>query len=476
MTIGRLWAYLAIALPILAALISSLSTVDLAYHLRAGGMTLDSGAIPTTDSFTFTAPGVPWVNQQWGAQVVLAGFYRLGGWTGLVVLRAVLVGLLTGCLFVACRRQGVSVRTAAWLTLGAFLVASVAFTLRPQLLGMVLFALTLLVVVSRRSSPSLLWVIPPLVVIWANVHGSFVLAPLLLGLAWLQDIHDRAPVAGRTLVVAVVSLLATLVNPFGFGVWPYAAGLSMNSFITSQIVEWQPTTLRTPPGIVFFGSVLVVLALILRRGWAVNWPTLAWLAVFFLIGAYAIRGVARWPLAAVVASAGLLRDEPRAVVEAGGVPRRANALVAATIALAGIALLPLWRPIDAGTGAPAAVLTYAPSGLTGQLRGLVQPGDRIFNPQPWGSWLEFEFPDAQVAVDSRIEMFPPTVWDDYDEVVNGGPRWRQLLDGWGVTIVALRPDSDGGLIVPLEADAAWSRAYSDRESIVFVRRARPGTA
>ena len=72
MSLNRLWAFLAIALPVLAALIAPMSTVDLTYHLRAGAEILDSGAIPTVDTWTFTAAGQPWFDQQWGAQVVLA--------------------------------------------------------------------------------------------------------------------------------------------------------------------------------------------------------------------------------------------------------------------------------------------------------------------------------------------------------------------------------------------------------------------
>ena len=88
MTLTALWAFLAVALPVLAALLAPLSAVDLAYHLRAGGQFLDTGVIPTTDTFTFTAGGQPWVNQQWGAQALLAAVYRVAGWTGLAILVA----------------------------------------------------------------------------------------------------------------------------------------------------------------------------------------------------------------------------------------------------------------------------------------------------------------------------------------------------------------------------------------------------
>ena len=77
MTLPRLWAFLAIGLPVLAALIANLPSVDLAYHLRAGAAILAGDGIPTVDTWTFTAAGTPWTDQQWGAQVILAAVYQV---------------------------------------------------------------------------------------------------------------------------------------------------------------------------------------------------------------------------------------------------------------------------------------------------------------------------------------------------------------------------------------------------------------
>ena len=77
MTLPRLWAFLAIGLPVLAALIANLPSVDLTYHLRAGAEILAGQGIPTVDTWTFTAAGTPWTDQQWGAQVILAAVYQV---------------------------------------------------------------------------------------------------------------------------------------------------------------------------------------------------------------------------------------------------------------------------------------------------------------------------------------------------------------------------------------------------------------
>lgn len=478
MTLVRLWAFLAVALPVLASLIANLPTVDLAYHVRAGGLAIDGGAIPTTDSFTFTAAGQAWLNQQWGAQVALAAAHRLAGWTGLVLLRAALVGLTFGLVFLAARQRGATVRVAAGLTLGAFVLSAVTLGLRPQLFGMALFALTLLLVVGRRSSPLRIWLVVPVVLLWANVHGSFFLGIGLLGLAWLEDLHDRVAAPHRALAVAVAAAAASLLNPFGIGVWQYATGISTNPLVTGRITEWQPTSLRSPEGLAFYASALLVAALLARRARPTPWPALLWLAAFFGIAAFAVRGLAWWPLVAAVVVAGLLAGPAASPASEAGLrgrdrPRRVNLAVAGAIVVAGIGLLPAWRPVDPDLGAPAGVVGTAPPGITAALRGIVEPGDRLFNPQPWGSWFELALPGTPVFVDSRIELFPPAVWDGYDAVTDGLDGWAAELDRWGVTIV-VAADRLGRIPLAgrLAADPAWREVHADADGRVFVRADR----
>jgi hypothetical protein len=245
--------------------------------------------------------------------------------------------------------------------------------------------------------------------------------------------------------------------------------------VTARITEWQPTTLRTIPGILFFGSALVVAALIARRGRTTSWPTLAWLAVFFLIGVYAIRGVAWWPLGAVAAIAGVLvtgpaADPARPEALGSSVMRRLNLVVAGGIVLAGIALLPVWRPIDPALGAPEGVVGIAPPGITQALRTMTRPGDRLFNQQAWGSWFEFALPDLPVAIDSRIELFPPTVWTTYANIVAGGESWAAQLQAWGATIVVV--DADDEAMTARLAAAGWRTVYTDADGSIAIPAGR----
>ena len=466
MSLRALWTFLAVALPVLASVLAPMSTVDLTYHLRAGREILAKGVIPTVDSWTFTTAGTPWFDQQWGAQVVLRLTETVGYWTGLVLLRAALTATIVGSLFVIARRRGLDMRRAAVLALAAFVVASPAMALRPQLLGMACFAVTLLAVTERHRLPRAVWIIPVVTVIWANLHGSFFLAPLVLGLAWIEDVRDRRRSARFTMVAGLVSAAAACLTPFGPAVWGYVAGLSSNSEVTTQVTEWQPTSLHDAPGILFFGSALAVAFLLARRGRRAPWPTLLWLGAFFAIGVYAQRGIAWWPLAAVAAIVPLMG--PHADPDRIDPPRirRVNAAIVIALAAIGIALLPAWRPIDPGTRAPAGLLTDAPPGLTAALREIVRPGDRILDAQAWGSWLEYTFPDATVAVDSRVEFFPPQVWRDYESVLFGREDAPAVLSRWRANLAALEPtqsETRAGL-----ERLGWRVTYSGEDGVLLI--------
>ncbi len=491
LTFPQLWVALALLLPVLAALLATLSAVDLAYHVRAGGLILDQGAVLRTDPFTFTTAGGPWLDEQWGAQLLLALGYRAGGWALLEILRAILVAVVIGFVFVACRRQAVGLRVAAWLAIGSFLLAAAAMGLRPQLFGMVLFAATLAILAGRHDTSGrvrwTVWLIPLLVFPWASLHGSFIFAPVAVGVAWLEDILARRPGAMRLVAVGVVAVLASLVNPFGPGVWSYAIGLTTNPTIRRLITEWQPTALLSANGLLLYGSMVVfgiLVGLTLRRGprpirWRRVGPTLLWLVFLGLVAVSAERGIAWWALAAPVGVAGILgsrepvvaanSSEPAAKAPRAERPAALNGAIVVVLVLVGLILLPTWRGGTALEG-PTGLLTDAPPGITTALLARVGPTDRIWNAQMWGSWLEFALPGVPIAVDSRIEVIPAQAWDDHVALSGGSADWQAILDRWKVTVVVASRTEQAALIPLLRASPAWTILHEDTDGVVFVRR------
>src|SRR5262245_5284170 len=149
-----------------------MSTVDLAYQLRAGDQILADRALPDVDTWTFTVPGTRWVDQQWGSQVVLELLHRAGGWSLLLLVRAVLVALSCALLLLACRARGVSIRTASLLTIGAFILASPGLAMRPQLIAVTLVCFVLWALASAEQHPWRLWLVPVAAWLCAMAHGA----------------------------------------------------------------------------------------------------------------------------------------------------------------------------------------------------------------------------------------------------------------------------------------------------------------
>ncbi|HTE66115.1 MAG TPA: hypothetical protein VK736_07635, partial [Candidatus Binatia bacterium] len=290
-----------VLIPVIVIAQSPLAAIDLAYHLRAGDIMFDTHAILRTDVFTAAAYGRPWLNQQWLAQIIMTTAFGLGGWFGLVALRAFLEALVLTFVFLACRAAGAATKRAAWLTLTGGVMLTFAFKLRPQLFGMICFAVTAWLVARRRTHPEGVWLVIPITVLWANLHGSFFLAPLLLGLACVEDRWARGRVSRTLLLAGFGSLLATMVNPYGYRVWSYAVGLATNHVIRNSIEEWGPPTIETVTGIVFFLSIVVVAALLIARvRRPVPWGSLVPLVVFLAIALVALRGVSWWTMVAVI--------------------------------------------------------------------------------------------------------------------------------------------------------------------------------
>lgn len=444
----------AILLPVAVAMLSRMHVIDLAYQIRAGQEFFSSGAIADTETWTATAAGTRWVNQQWGAEAILAVLYR-GGWAMLAFMRAVLIGVTMAFIFLACRRRGANVRDASLLTVAGFFVAQVTFAMRAQMLVVPLFAVALWSWTTRATHPRRLWLIPAGAAVAANLHGSVVLFPLVAGLIVVDDLLSRRGPVKRDVVIAGVTVLATMLSPLGPNVWSYTINLSSNPVVREIVREWAPVTMANISGWLMMASVLPIVVLFARRSRQVPWADLVWLGVFFLLAMTAVRGLLWWGLVAPVVVAGLIASPD--------IAERRDPSLLARMLIAGLCLLvivalPWWRR-------DAALLDHAPTGIATAIASL-EDGARVLAPQRWGSWLELAAPDARPFVDSRIELFPRHVWEDYGQVAFAGLMWREVLRRWDLDAVVT--ETGWPLVPDLREDPGWTVLYEDADGVVFV--------
>lgn len=460
------WVLMVWLLPAVSVLLALMPTGDLAYQIRAGIRMIDDRTILTRDVFTYTVAGRPWLNQQWAGEIVLGGLFRAVGWRGLVFVRALLASVAAGAVFARTRSKGADPFVAGCVVLVglevAFLLPGTG-ALRTQLLAVPLFLVTLWVIGTRDKDPRRLAWLVPVQVVWANMHGSFVLLTALVGIAFVADVvgrHRRE--ASWSGAVLLASLVAPLVSPLGFGTYRYLGDLLSSPVVREVIDEWQPLWRRSPAGPVFLAVAIVAIVVVVRYG--TRRPTLEeglQLLLFTGLAVWSGRNLLWWALGTPPIIGGLL---------AGWHPERGGTRRTATLVAAGLAMLLLIGTVRVTTVEPAeALLSEAPTqALTDAVAAATQDGARVFDGS-WGSWFEFQLPTVPMFIDARAELFPDPLWGDYLTITHARAGWRQVLDRWNVDVVVADKRYHERLVRLLRTDPAWTLHHEDRVGVVFTR-------
>jgi len=190
------------------------SDPDMYWHLASGRWMLDHHEILWSDVFSTTIAGRPYALGEWLGEVVLALAFAAGSWPGLVLLRSVLVAVAAFCAARLSRRGGASVAAAALVLAIGFVATRSRWTDRPALFTFVLFPLVLeLLFAARAGSRRALLVIPPILLLWANLHGGYVVGLALVGAFAAEALLVRRRDARAFIVIFALAALATFADP-----------------------------------------------------------------------------------------------------------------------------------------------------------------------------------------------------------------------------------------------------------------------
>jgi hypothetical protein len=468
LTLPRLWLAVVLGAIAIMELAQVPSAIDLAYHLKVGELIIAERAVPRADVLAWTTAGQPWLDQNWGAQVALYGIWRLGGFPLLTVASVLCTVAAWALVAAACRRRTANLRLVAGAVLAGYLAAAAGFSPRPQMFSLVLFAAELYLLEVARARPRVALAIPLLMVVWANLHGAFVVGVGLLVIEMAAAIWRRdRPGVARYLLVTVASVAALLVNPWGVRVLGYALSFPGNPTVTGIVAEWGPATLRQPAGALILAAIGVLVVALVRAPAPGRAPEqLLRMVVLAGLALWAVRAGAWFGLALPVALCALARqDSPRPAAAERGVAL----LSGLVLTLLAVLLVVASPPLRGALPGSRPELRAAPAAAAAWLAANPQPG-RMFNYQPWGSYLELRLgPAVQVGFDSRIEVPPAGRWARYEAVVTG--RWdtERLLGQWGVDHVVTSRRGTPALIELLEASGRWRLAFSNGDERVYLR-------
>jgi hypothetical protein len=450
---------------------------DTALHTRTGDFILDHGHIPTTDPFSFTKPGERWFAFQWLTGVVFAGLNRTVGLKGIVLLCGVVIALFLTVLARDMVQRGVNGLIALLLVMFGASASMIHFHARPHLFTLLFLVLANFLIARDRERPSWrIWLLPPLMVLWVNMHSGFpallaVLGILAVGCALSQD-WPRTKRYGSVLAACAV---ATLINPNGIALHVHVAKFLNSPWAMANINEYQSPVFRSEALYCYMGILFLALMACGRHFARREWTECLWI-LFFAAGS---------------------------LVSARHIPL----FIATALPLVGLALNELWIKLTAGQ--PASSVPGVLAEMSEKATGNLQPvsvwtavvvvcvalfansknwptdlsakffpvslvhdfaGDlvssRVFTTDQWGDYLLWTgYPKQKVFMDGRSDFYGDAIGRDYLTILEARPGWREALERYKVNMILVPPETP--LIDLLSYNPGWRVLHRDDQAVLL---------
>jgi hypothetical protein len=485
------WVRLAIApaLAFIALTAHHQYLFDFWHHLARGREIVNRGQLLNHDIFTYTVAGQEFRDANWLSQVLYYLLYQAGGLDLVLVVNSLTVALTILLVVLFCWQRSESLGIASAVGTLVFLGSWQVLTLRPQTFSLLLFVLIYWALDRARRQPRWLMVPPVLIALWTNLHGAFPAGVLLVGCyllatlwqAWRASRLRRDPASWQFGGCLAASVLATLVNPYGWGIYHYV-GLTSNRAAARGIVEWLPPSLDLALGWAFGVSLLLLVGLStllwLRQRRYPGAQDVLLLLCFGLLAGRSMRMVVWWLLVVAPVLTTLLaslRRAPEPGPARRSQPGLAPALVFAAILLAVFFCLPglaQYNPLLRNAH-PNSSSTEANLDLVRQQLQAESSSGRIFTRFEWGEYLSWSAsPQFSVFMDGRIEIYPDDVWQQYIDLTSGHDDWQQILDQYQVDFLVLDTQyhADNGLLDRVEHSTQWRKVLPVHDEIVLYRR------
>jgi hypothetical protein len=455
---------------------------DLFWHLKVGDWIIEHSALPHSGILSRTAGHLPWVAYSWGYEVLLSLSYSALGLVGVGIFGVALTVLVAYLLFWMLERLS----RQFWLACVLALIACSAFLFngmpRPMFISEMLYAvtLTLLLEAQRRSRIQLLYWLPLIFFLWANLHIQFIYGLFVVGLFVGMNLLQRTLSAvnfdpGRLLspvlllksplAILALCLVATLVGPNFYKPYLVVLSYSKAKFTYSVISELQPLSFR---GYSHFAELFLAFAGFYAVGWRkkLDLFKLTLLTLATVVAFRTMRDAWFLCFSATACIADYSEDAPSS--EHTTNPWRDLAMVTAAVVLMLFAAAPAtdfnMRTMDRSISAdyPVNAINF--------LRRNPVPGP-LYNNLTWGGFLMWYLPELPVAIDGRNDLYGDDLDKLFYESESAFPAYATdpYLDEAGVVIL----DSKLPLAKILTIDPRFNRVYHDDIATVFARRIPP---
>ena len=466
----RCWPALAAYLIFLSLGEILLRDSDTLWQIRIGQWIVENGAMPYTDVHTFTRFGEPWMSSSWLSQVLYAVSYQSLGWAGPVILTSLAIGA-TVTIFMYLFADYLDPTRAILLVTLAVLESATHFLARPHMLAfpfMVAFLGGLMAAADRRSSPS--WWLLPVLALWANLHGGFVLGLALIGpigleALWTCERKDRVRLTIRWALFGIAAVVACCCTPYGWNTLIGAAKILSLGKLLSMIWEWMPANFATWSFFEF--TLLGLIGLGFYRGLSLSVPRIILLLGLLWMALSHARNIEIFAFIAPLVVA-------KPFAEQLGTLRAAMAPVAEGQSRAPVVMLAALAVAVAGWASTQVFIAHHPfSFLPSQTPVAAvdvlqkRQAQRIFSTSPFGGYLLSR--DIKAFIDGRAELYGEQFVLDYFDAVTAKDvnTLLAMLDKYQIDATLLGPDLPATKV--LDHIAGWKRVYADDIAVIHVR-------
>ncbi len=436
-------------------------------YVRIGQQITQTGAIPTTEFMTFTRAGEPAVYLYWLPSMAFMWVYKLGGVTFVSLLTALCVGVFYGLLWLCLKELKVGALTSGFVLLLTGLVGVNYWATRPQLLTYPLFGLALWILLRwQKREERRIWLLPLLAMLWANLHGSFIVLFFLLAPALLFGSGNRR----KLLLVALLSLAATCINYYGLELWRNMFSMVNSQSIREFSVEWRVPVNDGWQANLFYATLLAIPVLTALTGAKTKFLYWTWFLGFGWMALTSSRyGVWFLPIEALLLGCILAPFFAR-YLEGKEVfqNRKINFILGTILLLLPIALLPGLRA-SWWQQAPPVYSETTPVQATAWLKEHPQYEGNLWSDFTFSTYLTYALPERKVFMTNRFEDFPPSQFIDNKHIAEADHDWQSLLDQYGINLLMPSLDLQPDLIAAATASPAWQEIYRNNQTVLFSR-------
>ncbi len=471
-----------ILIPLAILALAAVQPVDFDYwwQRRTGQWIVENFAVPRTEFYSFTAAGHAYTDHEWLSQVLMYGVDSAFGYLALFVL---FVGLGIAAWFIGyrlLRAHGIGETPAIALSIAPAIIGMKFWRVRPFMFTVFFASLFLSeLFAARRGERKTLWRLVPLMVLWANLHGGYVIGLVLIALLAGSQWWDRKAGVGpgwrHVSIVLLVSFAATAINPNTYEVWTYPLSYLRNNNPNLQLVdEWQAPNFHQMRNLPL--AILLITAMVFgANGRRFD----AWRSSLLVVfGAMALQSMRHQPLFAAVWAPcvgiamaerwAIMRERPSDAPRSPGVPLLNWALLCAgAIALGSVVMAAPGHP-TLGAAPTDAARNPQPAAATDYVEAHY-PGARIFNEYIWGGYLiDRLYPQNKIFIDGRADPYGGLL-STYENAIYARD-WQSPFEQYDVDVALIPPN------MPLAGAlryAGWTEAYEDKVAVLFVR---PGYA